>query len=249
MILLHDNFVFYDGVDIFSLSELPGNTFDEALIDRRLARQGITVDDENQYLQFDLLTAKTVKYFAMMNTNITATATVTVHGNDTDDFTSPEVSFTPDKYGNDFISEIDEEYRYWRIEIDDVGNPDDKIKIGLVYLGGAIVCPGMEPGMNIPRVSNSVTQKSVTGQVFADRRIQFRKFGVSFIDIEHDEKLLLDDVWLKNDVTVPLIVLIWENDLDVELPMYSTLTKGFEWSRSQSDGLLWRLSLEFEECF
>jgi hypothetical protein len=49
------------------------------------------------------------------------------------------------------------------------------------------------------------------------------------------------------DLTLPFLVLFWENDLDVEPPLYAQLTNSLEITKNNQAGLTWTLTLEFEE--
>ena len=103
--------------------------------------------------------------------------------------------------------------------------------------------------MIIPNKSNSLAQKSTSGQLYGDRRLNYKSATVNFSGITETERQLIKTFWNTVDVVQPFILLIWEDDLDVEEPIYCSLTKELEWNKADVFGLLWTLSLEFEEVF
>lgn len=248
MKILYDNHIFNATID--ALTENQDYAFTTALIDTRLSKVGRTVDDSAQTIVFSFDAAVDVDYFLILNHNITLGATVKIQAHDSDSWGSPSVDETL-TVGDYIIIEFDEtqSYQYWRLYIDDASNPDEYIQIAYCYLGEALDMPGMNRGMIIPRKSNSVSTKSMSGQLYGDVRLKYKAAEITFNNVDETERQAINDFFDTVDVIRPFVLLIWEDDLDVEPPIYCSLTKELEWNKLDIIGLLWSLVLSFEECF
>ena len=190
-----------------------------------------------------------VDYVSILNHNLTAGATIAISGSkDAVLYTAIE---TITEITNSIIHKFADSqyYIYYKIEFSDIYNSDGEISIGYIFLGESLDMPGMDISQVIPYKSNSVIQKSVTGQLYGDRRIKYKAAQIAFTGIENDDKILINNFFEVCDITRPFILLIWEDDLDIEPAIYCHLTKDLEWSRTPGSGLMYNLKLDFEECF
>ena len=228
MRILYDNHVFDATID--SLTENPDVTFDIGLNDTRLSRKGRTLAVTGQWIKFTFTSAVSASYFAILSTNLTSSATVTIEANTTDSFVTPPFSETVTNYDGCWIANFTEtSYQYWRVTIEDATNTDGYIEIGYAFLGTFLTMPGMNPGHILPKKTNSVSQKSISGQLYGDVRLKFRAAEIGFQDVSQTEKDNIDTFFEVVDVVRPFIMLIWESDLDVEAPLYCNLTDEFRW--------------------
>jgi len=245
MKILYDNLV--NSATINILTENPEYAF-TALKDSRLSRVARTVDDAGQYIDFTFSSAVKVDYFALTAHNISDTATVVLYGNSSDDFTTPDFTqaLTVDTWIIGGFTE--QEYQYWRVTIDD-NNSDGYIQVGYVFLGTSLTMPGMNRSVIIPQKSNSVATKSMSGQLYGDRRLKYKAAEISCEAVTETERQKIRTFFDYVDVTIPFVLMIWEDDLDVEPPIYCSLTDELSWNKLDINGLLWSLSFKFEECF
>lgn len=99
----------------------------------------------SEFTRLDLGTASNVQAFALIGLRnqgiqLTSDAVVTLQGNTTDVWTSPQYEQVLD-WKDDVISVFDVDglfsggLRYWRLEIEDPSNPDGYIEISKIYLG------------------------------------------------------------------------------------------------------------------
>jgi hypothetical protein len=247
MRILYNNYVMT--AEISASTEIPTATFEVGLTDRRLSRVGKTMTNIDQYVDFDLGEEKTIKYCVILGDNFTDDADIFLHGNTSSDFASPGYTETIEKKNGVWMLELSEEYRYWRLEFDDPTNIVNYLPIGLVYLGGYLDCPGMDVTMQLPRQVTDIIAKSQTGQIYTDIKLYIRSLSVTFPLVTQEEKNLLDEVFSSVRIGIPLIVVPWENDIEVEAPLYCHIVDGLNWSRTPDNGLLWTLSMKFEEVF
>jgi hypothetical protein len=249
MLILYSNLVTSATIDAFS--ENPDYDFDTALNDTRLSRVGRTTDDATQWVKFSFSSAVDVDYMLILAHNITSGATIKVQANATDVWTSPSID-TAMTYNADYIIHgfsSTESYRYWRFYVDDSSNPDEYIEIGHLFLGEYLDMPGIDPASVIVKNSNSVAEKSVSGQLYADVRLKYKAASFTLPNVTEAQRTEINAFWDTVDIARPFTVLFWENDLDVEPPLYCALTSELEWNKQAQNGLLWVLGLEIEESF
>lgn len=251
MIILYDNLV--EDATITASTENPDYDFTTAFNDKRLSRYGRTTDDDDEWIKFVFAGAVSVSCLCILDHNITSGATIILQGNASDSWGAP--TFTQSITSDDLFDGIyfktfaTQSFRYWRLWIDDASNPDTYIQVSKIFLGTYITLPGMNLGQIVTTKSNSVATKSVTGQLYGDRRIQPQGAEITFTDVSNTNKVAVQTFALDRDVTECFIVCIWENSLSVQAPIYCALTELPQFTRSQSNGALWNFSIKIEECF
>ncbi len=128
---------------ITSSSDGSSNTDDNA-VDNRVGKVWRTDSDTDEWIKWDLATAKDVDCVAIFNHNLTSSATVTIEGNSSDFWSPPTFSETltlvSDSDSN-VIARIghflasQQSYRWWRLKVTDPTNPDSYIQIGRIVFG------------------------------------------------------------------------------------------------------------------
>lgn len=247
MIILYDNKV--QDATISATVENPDYPFSAGLKDTRLSRIGRTIDTEDQAILFEFKADITSEYAVILKHNFTSSATVKLQANTSDDWTTPPLEEDFTAYGDSLVCKITGEYAFWRIFIDDPTSTATGLEIGYVFLGEALKMPGFNRGVIMPNKSNSISQKSTSGQLYGDRRLNYKSADVVFSGVTETERQEIKAFWNTVDVVQPFILMIWEDDLDVEEPIYCSLAKELEWNKLDIFGLLWSLNLSFEEVF
>ena len=245
MRILYNNLVFDS--TITTNTENPYYLFDTALNDTRLSRYARTINDTGEWIKFDFGSAKKVSYCAIINHNLTSSATVKLQGNATDVWTSPSVDETLTI--SDFIIKnfTESSLRYWRVTFDDATNPDGYIQIAKIYLG-VYIEHGINRTQSISVNSNSTNQKSITGQLYGNKQITFKTVGFTLSSMDNDSRLEFQTFFETVDIVTPFILLVWENSLDIQPPVYCNLVEAYEPAREDVDGVLWTVSFNVEEC-
>jgi hypothetical protein len=247
MIILDNNFVMTS--TITPSSEAIGYEASTALKDSRLCRFWKTIGATSENCVFNLGSAKAVTYVNIQRHNFTSSATITIQANSSNSWVSPAYSSTAFTVSGitATISFAAKTYQYWRLVVADSTNPDTFLEVGLVYIGSSVAMPVMVTDQTIPRVSNSETDFSVMGQVYGDKRIRYKTAAINFPYVSDTQLTALDTIFEDFDITDPLILIFWEDDLDIEAPLYCILTKGHEPKLAGPNGG-WTLSLSFREC-
>lgn len=247
MIICYDNKVL--DATITASSEQAGYGASVSLKDPRLCRKWKAYGALDEYVIFDMGAAVAVTNCILANTNLTASATVRVEANSSDSWATPAFSSVLAQYGDKWSATFTAQtYRYWRVYLDDATNPD-ALYLGAAFIGPALTMPGMAPDQEIPTKSSAQTVFSIGGQAYGDRRIRYKTASINFPYISLTDKDLIDDFFDVVDITNPFFLLVWEDDLTIEPPIYCVLTKDLVWSiDSTNSGRSYKLSLEFQEA-
>ena len=247
MRIIYNNII--DGATITSYSENPQYLFDDAFKDSRLSRVGRTVGHDTEWIKFTLPSAAAATYILIFGHNLTAGATVKLEGNATDVWTSPSFSETLtviDIINKNFTSAS---YKYWRLTIADASNPDGYIQISKVIIGTYLQMPGFNRVFAMPRKSTSKGDKSPSGQLYGDKRIIFTSAEFKFNGVSQANKVLIDAFFDIVETIKPFVLLVWENSLTTQVPIYCNLTDDLNWAMEDSSGLSWSFTLPVEQCF
>jgi len=237
---------------ITSLTEAVGYEFNTALKDPRLSRIARTMDITSQSIVFDLGSAKAIDYFSIIKHNFTSSATIHIQGNATDVWTAPSIDVTLTwTVANILYNWLTAQtFRYWRITISDATNADGFISMSKVYLGNYVQLPNMGKSQKVNTASTSEVAESVGGQAYGDIGYFYQLGDVSFPIIEDSEKLTIENLFRLTDKYTPVILLIWENDLTVQPPIYSRITTDMQFTRVEGvAGRKWSLNFSFKEVF
>lgn len=249
MIINYDNKVY--NATITASTESPQFTFSVALKDTRLCRVGRTIACTAEYVVCDLGAAYAIDHIHILNTNLTASATVTIEANTSNSWGSPAYSAALTQLTTDtwYVSlPAPQTYRWWRITFADSTNPDGYVEIGALWIAPKLVMPEMSREQTLPRRTQSETTRSVAGQLYGDRRVQLRSAAISYPSVSEALRQSLLTMFAVVDITEPFVMLLWEDDLDIEPPIYCSFTKDLEFKKNPQDGLDWSLQLEFMEC-
>lgn len=217
-----------------------------ALQDIHLANTFRFTGDTSENIVFDLGSAMAVSSCGIIS-NLTASATITLEGNSSDSWGSPAVSESITAADRNLMHYFTEEtYRYWRLVFADAANPDTYIEIELVFLGGYLQMPGIDPQIDESLKSKSSVAVSPGGQPFGTRRAILETYGFSFPHLTETEKANVRTMYREVEHLTPVWVAVWEDSFSVLEPKYLRITNstlGLKRNRYGQNVL----SLDFEE--
>lgn len=246
---LFDNKI--ENATISVLTENPDYPFNTALKDSRLSRYGRTLDISDQTIVFDLGAAYDVSYIVIFGHNITSSATVKIQANSSDSWTTPPVDETitvADVMIYHFST--DETYRYWRLYIDDDSNTDGYIQIAKVFIGDYLQLPYMSKSKDVTTTSNSTSSDSESGQSYMNIGLDYKAETITFPFVSDAQYTNTDAAFRLLHKFKPFIMLVWENDLTFQAPLYVKHTADLAWKQIDTyAGRNWSLSFSFRETF
>jgi len=242
MIFVYDNKINSVGPS----SERIDFRFSDAFNDPRLSRRGRTVTATDEWLLFNLGSADKVKYCIISGHNLNTGATVMLSANNANDWTDPPYSVEID-VEDVMIKKIDEEYQFWRLTFS--GVTKDFIEISKVYLSEGVEGPGMEQSQILSTNTNSEYSKSTTMQIYGDRRTQYKSAEIMFPLVSEEERKNIKTMFAAVDIVQPFFLLFWENNLDVEPPLYCNFLEPPSFERVFNEGgVYWTYTMSIEEC-
>ena len=108
--------------------------------------------------------------FAILGHNLTTSANITILGSNTSDFSIVGVSIPLASFEENIIYIAPDfptaGYRYWRVSIDDITNPDGYLQIGIIVFGTSIIFNGEcivdELGFQLKDFSDTVRTEGFT---------------------------------------------------------------------------------------
>lgn len=149
-----------------------------------------TTSDEDQAILIDLMTAEEVDTFAIVfdptvGSKLTSAAVITLQGSATNSWGSPGysqvVTFDEDYQVYSLFLNTAQEYRYWRVLIDDPNNAYGYIEVPKIILGKATQltrCP--EIAFNIEYADKSTVKVTDYGHAYSDVYPMLSSLDISY---------------------------------------------------------------------
>lgn len=169
----------------------------------KIWRSAATVTDANVVIDLGAvpLGADTIAFFwdPLRSVPLTPTATVTVQANATNVWTTPSISIVlpiGGAYGSSlFTWATPQTYRYWRIRVQDAGNPNLRVELSKVYLGQATQMTRLpDDSFVYERADHSKTTENDYGHQYIDIypqkiTLKFTWKAISYVDAQALEAL------------------------------------------------------------
>lgn len=251
MRILYDTLI-DSGVTLTASTE-DGNFPVANIQDPRLSLPWRSEDDDAEYIVIDAGSGNTLNptCVAIAGHNLTDGCTLKIQGHTADSWATPDVDQTITHRDGVIVHFFTgSAKRYWRLYIDDDSNPDGYVQIGRVMLGAYVQMPPVEPGVNLPVDTTSVAFTSITGQVYGDEGVIVRVPGFQFPLVTETQRQALLTMWGAVHNITPFVLVVWEDSLTVEGPLYCRLDQDslpFELAREA--GVMWSTTLKFREVF
>ncbi len=221
----------------------------DALYDIRLSKLFKFSGIENCWIKVS--TPMTLNRLYLANHNFTSAVTITLEGNDTDDWTSPStsesVTYQSGIIYHDFTSAT---HNYWRVVIDDPTNTDSTLYIGYMFMGEYFQLPSMSPDQTLEIETTSKSEISASGQVYGDTGYEFRNPTINFPTISNAQRLNLITMFQSVRNVYPFFMVLWNNNKDVETVMYCKLDQDkLSFKKSGEINNPYSVTLKFREVF
>lgn len=194
----------------------------------------------------DMGAAAKASAVALFGHNLTAGATVTLEGNDSDSWASPALSVSVPA-GVPVVHFEERAYRYWRLRLQDPLNPSN-LELGVWYLGTGLSVASVAPDAEVPVEAVSVRNVTRSGQVygFPVYQVYAPSFELTHVTEEMRQSLLA--AWAEVSNVEPLILEVWEGSPEVVPPLYVAFTmEAFRFKKGARQGLGWSSSFSCRE--
>ena len=225
MKIIYDNWI--DDATLTASSTAEGYDVNNLKVPQLL--NNFIFDGNNESVTMDFTTAVELKTFIIDIGNMSSTATITLEGNATDVWTSPSYSQAMTKTETAAYLLLDEEYRWWRLTLDDSTVVD--IEVGYIHAGGAALqMPSIDPQVELFYSNTSSATISISGQVYGNTGYNFLETSFNFSQITEGSATTLGvpvatrqefvDFFNTVNNTQPFWVFLWSNNLDEFPPQF-----------------------------
>jgi hypothetical protein len=141
---------------------------------------------------------------------ISDAATITIEANNINDFVTPPftTTATPELTGVFKFIDDDNDFRYWKISIDDNTNPDI-MELGFLYFGDYIQLADrtVSKGFTAGVVDNTRQVESMNGTLYYDEKQKYHRFnGLGLGYIPAEDRRLLEKMYFDNGKSTPMFV-------------------------------------------
>lgn len=193
------NFDTFNAATITSSTEASSDLGDDNVIDPQPSKKWKTTSKTGNWIKFDLGSAVNLKTLGLFVFNWTSSATVKLEANATDSWGTPTYSSTltilTDADGvveKRLVFNLDQTFRWWRLTIEDAGNSDAFITLGIMQMGVYYEFDrNIREGFSLSRTDPSQISKTPGSYSQAQVRDRFgnASFMVPVIDNTQRDKL------------------------------------------------------------
>lgn len=191
---------------------------------------------------FDLVTTEDIDSVALFwpkedGVRLSNTAVVKIQANATNTWTSPSVDQTLTIDNTYMVAShfftANQNYRYWRVYIDDPGNANDFIELGVCWLGKGLAIPNAQNGFKFHPVDTSKVTKTDFGHKYVDQYPIITSLDVSYQYLTYEEIQIFENAFRINGISKPVLIAI-DADGDVFNPNHYLVYGTFEGSIGES---------------
>jgi hypothetical protein len=170
---------------------------------------------------FDFLTTEPVNSVVLLwpkedGIRLSGNAIVKVEANATNTWTSPAVSETltvDDTFmaATHFFTTA-QNYRYWRVTVQDPDNGYLFVELGLVWIGNSVDFNEAENGFKFTMKDQSNVAKTDFGHKYVDQYPSVANLDFNYSFVLYDNVAVLDQAFRSNGVFKPVIAILDENE-------------------------------------
>lgn len=133
----------------------------------------------------------------------------------------------------------------YKVKLEDLD--ENPLKIGKLFLGTYLQLPGVNPDIELPRVSNSSRSISISGQVFGSRGYKFYNPRLNIPLVDNEERQEFIRMFEYVDITKPIYLILWANNLDKQPPIHCVMEEPSFSFRMDEKGKYWQTEVGFLE--
>jgi len=252
MKLIYKNEIYEDTVSIDPSSSTTGfgasNLLDRS-VDIRLVFLG--KDDETVTIDAGAGNTLEADSLGLFGYNFTSSIIITIMADSAADWVTPEFSETV-TYDPEGIAHLftQQDKRYWRLRLQDTSNTDP-LQLGILFLGSQVDVAYLNPAFQIDRPVSTRNSFTRSNQVRGTKKFSYYDLSFKLSYLTEAKRQDLMTVWNEHHNVEPLILLLWENSLDVQAPIYGVINQrsSFNFKKLKEEGLGFSTSFSFREVF
>jgi hypothetical protein len=172
---------------------------------------------------FDFITTEEVNSVVMLwpkedGILLSNTAVIKIQANATNTWTSPAVDVTmtiDNQYevASHFFS-TDQSYRYWRVVVEDPGNANGFLELGMVWIGKSLDIENAQNGFSFDLIDRSKTQTTDFGHTYVDEFPLVASVQLQYKNLDYETIQILENAFRENGTKYPVIIAL-DPDEDV----------------------------------
>jgi len=235
-------------------------------VDVTVSTEYFAIEQRNhtsEYVIFDLGYNSEITFFGLVGAlgeafSISESATITLKGNNLNDFTSPPLTITLSVSPGGILKFLDDAatngYRFWKFEFEDMLNPSgpEGFSFGYLYLGDhTVLSRNISTGFQKTIKDPSIASESESGAIYYDKKIRYTIFSNSSISyLSKDDRDTIEQLFFDYGTFTPFFISI-DPELCISNDLYD-LTKYVTFQESPTfthiKGELFSMSISFREA-
>lgn len=180
-----------------------------------------STDVTSEWVKFDMLTSEPVDSVVILwpkedGIKLSDSAVVKVQANATNVWTSPAVDETLTIDNTYSIAShyftSDQSYRYWRVVVEDPGNPWGYLELGVVWIGKSLSIQNAQNGFSYRLLDRSKVTTTDFGHQYVDEYPQSAQLELNYAYLDYDDVQELENAYRVNGNRLPVFVTIDESE-------------------------------------
>ncbi len=216
MRLMNTNFFSQTAIVINSLSKnsnFPVSNLKHPFRSKRWRSTDVT----SEWVKFDMVTSEEIDSVVLLwpkedGIRLSNSAVIRIQANATNVWTSPAVdqalSISNDYLMASYYFSTAQNYRYWRLVIEDPGNPYGFLELGVIWLGKSLAVENAQNGFKFDLVDTSKRTSTDFGHEYVDVYPQVAKLDFSYQNMDYVAIQTLENAFRINGFSNPVLVLI-----------------------------------------
>ena len=212
--------------------------------------QSTGVSDE--WIKWDLGSAKDVKAFVLKYHNFTSGATVKIQANSSDSWTSPPLDVTLSIVSGAMQKMWDtpQSYRWWRLYMDDDSNSDGYLRVGRIFCG-LWKSPSVNFNWRRPwsQIFSATRRQASGGQIIARKKANTRKewrYRFGFLTLS--DVAIFEDIGDKCGLHKPFFIVEDADDADNTLYYVWNMMERYDYEPQDPLHTRFALNLDVREA-
>ncbi len=180
-----------------------------------------STDVDSEWVVFDMITTEPIDSVLIFwskedGIKLSNTATVKIQANATNVWTSPAIDQTLTIDNTYMLAShyftSDQNYRYWRVLIQDSGNPNGYVELGVVWLGKGLALPNAQNGFTYTLLDKTKVTTNDFGHTYGDEYPTLMNLDFQYQFLDYSVIQIIDSAYRDNGTKYPVVIVIDPED-------------------------------------
>jgi len=181
-----------------------------------------SIGSSSQTVVFDFITTEAMDSVVILwpkedGIRLSETATIRIQANATNSWSSPAIDQALTINNTYMVAshyfETDQNYRYWRVVVDDPGNPYGYIELGVVWIGKSLNIENAQNGFKYGLVDKTSVTTTDYGHRFCDEYPIMSSLSFDYQYMDYLNVCILENAFRANGVRLPVVVVLDEKEI------------------------------------